>query len=59
MSNQIVEIDNRIDQMLQEKPAQAIHLIMLEYQGASDKNAVVTAIAAKLVTQVKMGLARP
>jgi hypothetical protein len=50
MSKELVMIDSSIDRYLKEQPSEAVRLILQEYQIAYDKQAVVAALAAKLVT---------
>jgi hypothetical protein len=50
MVNEIVVIDKRLDQLLAESPAEAIRLILQEYQIAYNQQEFVAALAAKLVT---------
>lgn len=49
MSNGIVVIDRRLNLLLEENPAEAVRLILQEYQIAYSKEDFVAALAAKLV----------
>jgi hypothetical protein len=50
MVSEVVSIDKRLDQLLTERPSEAIRLILQEYQIAYTQQAFVGALAAKLVT---------
>jgi hypothetical protein len=56
MVSEIVVIDKRLDQLLVESPAEAIRLILQEYQIAYNQHAFVAALASKLVV-LKVGRA--
>jgi hypothetical protein len=55
MLNPVVIVDRRLDGLLQERPEEAIRLIVQEYQITSDRPAFVAALAAKLVTAIARG----
>lgn len=57
MSNDLVVIDSKLDCFLQSPPSEAIRLIVQEYQISYDRQAFVTAMAAKLVVLAKRGAA--
>jgi hypothetical protein len=50
MSNEIVQLDTKLDELLGLVPTEAVRLIAQGYQIAYDKDSYVLAMAAKLVT---------